>query len=143
MFTGSPQSISVTVAGTLTFTVSGSVDRFQLEGGAFPTPFIASTGAQMTRAVDIVSFNGDGKAAVASINGSAVCEVITPTAPATQSDIMIGGNSGTFGYYFNSTDHAVSTLNSVANLATTANAIASNATTRVGLTCPFCNIPPS
>jgi hypothetical protein len=40
----------VTGAGTVTVTVAGTEDRFQLEGGSTPTSFILSAGSTVTRA---------------------------------------------------------------------------------------------
>lgn len=49
------QTIAVTVAGTLTFTDTGSINRFQLELGAFPTPLIVTTGTTATRSADMAT----------------------------------------------------------------------------------------
>ncbi len=55
--TGTAQAITATGGSTtVSVTITGSVDRFQIENGAFPTPFIVSTGTTATRSADIASF---------------------------------------------------------------------------------------
>jgi len=50
-------TFTVSTAGTVVFTVSGTVTRFQCENGAFATSFITTTGAAATRAADVASFD--------------------------------------------------------------------------------------
>ena len=52
---GSPLTFTVTGAGTVTITVAGVPDEFQLEGGSVPTSFILSAGSTVTR--DATSFD--------------------------------------------------------------------------------------
>ncbi len=52
---GSPVTFSLSTSGTVTFTVSGSLTRFQCEKGLTASSFIATTGASATRAADICS----------------------------------------------------------------------------------------
>lgn len=49
---GTPNVFSVTVAGTVVITVSGSLNAFQCELGAFGTSLIVTTGVTATRAAD-------------------------------------------------------------------------------------------
>ena len=50
---GSPLTFEVTVAGTVTVTVAGTEDRFQLEGGTVPTQFIVTAGSTVTRSATV------------------------------------------------------------------------------------------
>lgn len=52
---GSPNTFMLTGAGTVTVTVSGSLNTFQLELGSFGTSFIPTTSATVTRSADIVT----------------------------------------------------------------------------------------
>ncbi len=55
-----PDTFTLTTAGTVVFTVSGSLSRFQCENGAFATSFIATTGSAATRSADICSVSLGG-----------------------------------------------------------------------------------
>ena len=59
--TGANDRVSLTVtatAGTCTATVTGTVTNAQFEEGAFPTSYIPTTTAEVTRAVDLITITG-------------------------------------------------------------------------------------
>jgi hypothetical protein len=58
---GNPDTFSVDVAGTVTVTVTGSLDYFQLESGDFPTSIIITAGSEVTRAATTLSDTTSGR----------------------------------------------------------------------------------
>lgn len=52
---GNPIIFNVTTAGTVVVTVTGSLNRFQLERGGSPTSFIVTAGATATRAAETLT----------------------------------------------------------------------------------------
>lgn len=82
---GTPLTFSVTVAGTVTVTVSGAVRFFQLEGGAFATSYIPNAGAAgttSTRNMDVVVL---GSTAFSSIYNTAAGTLFAQGIPRTVS----------------------------------------------------------
>ena len=85
-----PQRVSQTftpTAGTLTLTVTGSVQNAQLEAGAFPTSYIPTTAAAVTRNADIATTNVTPWINTAA--GSLVVELMLPQVLSTGTNIAI------------------------------------------------------
>lgn len=67
---GSSVSFTITIAGTCTVTVSGSLNAFQIELGAFGTSLIVTTGATATRAADNIAASGGLLSIISATEGS-------------------------------------------------------------------------
>lgn len=52
---GTPVNFTISIAGTCTVTVAGSLRAFQLEAGTFGTSLIVTAGATGTRATDVIA----------------------------------------------------------------------------------------
>lgn len=63
---GSPVTFTVTVLGTVTYTVTGSPTIVQSEDGAFATSYIATAGAAVTRGADSLFYPSAGNVSVTS-----------------------------------------------------------------------------
>lgn len=90
---GSPNTFTVTVAGTVTVTVSGALNAFQLEAGVFGTSLIVTAGATATRAADVVTLTtmpSFGSAWTMYVSGVSYVVTGAPTNPDPLS-LNIGG----------------------------------------------------
>lgn len=97
-----PQRTTLTFtpsAGTLTLTVSGTVQFAQLEVGAWPSSFIPTAGSQVTRVVDNALVSGASFTDwYSATEGTFVFEGSTDRPPATAGTSALGGVSdGTAG----------------------------------------------
>lgn len=77
---GTPDTFTPT-AGTCVVTVTGSLNAFQLEAGAFGTSFIVTAGATATRAADNIGITGAAKTLLQAPPSAAV--VVTNAAQAS------------------------------------------------------------
>lgn len=78
---GSPNTFTVTVAGTVVVTVSGSLTRFQLEAGSWASSYILTTGATATRAQDSVTFAGTLTTLIQTMPNSLVIDLTAEVFP--------------------------------------------------------------
>lgn len=69
---GTPVNFTITVAGTCTVTVTGSLNFFQLELGAFGTSGIVTAGATATRAADNIAAAGPLLSSLQASQGTAL-----------------------------------------------------------------------
>lgn len=88
-----PITFALTTAGTVVFTVSGSVSRFQCENSFTPSSFIATTGASATRSGDFCSLSN------APINPQQGSVMVSGTATAltTNSNAAVSLDNGSGG----------------------------------------------
>lgn len=105
---GSPNTFTVTVAGTIDVTVSGSLNAFQLEqntpSAAQGTSFIVTVGGTATRAADSVLTTGFISTILAGSAKSILAVTSKIPGVAAQRTIVSGGGGSAPEYlYFNST----------------------------------------
>jgi hypothetical protein len=92
---GTPVNFTITVAGTCTVTVSGSLNAFQLELGSFGTSFIVTAGATATRAGDTITMTGRLSAVFTGASGAAfVYTNLGNDSQGAGNNRIIGSNSG-------------------------------------------------
>lgn len=105
---GTPNVFTVTVAGTVTITVSGSLNAFQCELGAFGTSFIVTAGATATRVADVCTSAGALLALLSAAQGTVVAQMGPFPGGATnpsQGGTVFGSSNSTLQRYpFNNTD---------------------------------------
>lgn len=105
---GSPNTFNVTVAGTVIDTVTGSLNGFQLELGAFGTSFIVTAGATATRVADVCTSAGVLLALLSAAQGTVVAQMGPFPGGATnpsQGGTVFGSSNSTLQRYpFNNTD---------------------------------------
>ena len=116
---GTPVNFTITVAGTCTVTVSGSLNAFQLEAGAFGTSFIVTTGAAGTRNADNILAAG---LLLSTLQGAQGTEYVAANLEGVTAGagvpLIEGDNSNTFGMRSNNLSGANggSFLRNVTNL---------------------------
>lgn len=97
--TGATNRVSLTFtpsAGTLTLTVSGTVEAANLEAGSFGTSWIPTTGAQATRSADLAAITGSNFSSFFNpADGSFVVETNRAAGVAGSPQTMLAVNDGT------------------------------------------------
>lgn len=96
---GTPLVFTVTVGGTFTLTKSGSLDRFQLEKGSFPTAFMPGA----SRAATVAQVAGALASGLLSISGTLISE-IGPFSGSSYPDALIIGSNLSFAQAINSSN---------------------------------------
>src|ERR1700721_1399986 len=92
---GQPNTFVLTIAGTVVVTVSGSLNAFQLENGAFGTSLIITTVAAVTRAIDNVPLAAGPAAPFATITaGTVIVQTNAAESPSGAQTNIVLGNSG-------------------------------------------------
>jgi hypothetical protein len=103
---GTAVNFTMTVAGTCTVTVSGSLNAFQLELGAFGTSLIVTAGATGTRAADVVTASGALLAQLAKQGTSLVMSAGGLPSPANQNFANFIGLNSQASFCMNGTNPA-------------------------------------
>jgi len=91
---GAPVTVTVT-AGTCVVAVTGALNAFNLENGAFGTPFMPCVTAPCARAADVVTLIGAGQTAAL---GAKNFYFVTNSAAGTVPDLLVFGGSAEIYY---------------------------------------------
>lgn len=94
---GNPVIFTVTVAGTVDYTVSGSPDFVVSELGAFPGTFIDTAASAVTRNADVLTYTNTGN--VDGTRGWVYAEVSTLYSTSANTSVAIGATSDNFLLY--------------------------------------------
>jgi hypothetical protein len=136
---GVPNVITITTAGTVTVTVAGSLTRFQLENGAFPTSYVPTTGAAVARATDIATMPTGAwfNLPAGSLVGEAIIPQPCPAGTAqTIAQLDDGSVSNRIRLYNPSTTAFVGgvTIGGAGEISSSAGSIAPGTIAKIGLT---------
>lgn len=88
---GSPLTVTIT-AGTCLVTVSGSLNEFQLEAGAYGLSYIPTTTAAVARALDIIEIGRPALTAMQAANVSTVVEFLVEGVTPSTDQTILGAN---------------------------------------------------
>jgi hypothetical protein len=95
-------------AGSLTLTVTGTVQFAQLEAGSFPTSYIPTTTAALTRSADVCSITGDAFSGFYNQSeGTIIASAFI--------DALAGNNRGIYGINNNTASHGFLTFYNAAS----------------------------
>jgi hypothetical protein len=99
---GTPVNFSVTGAGTVAVTVTGSLTRFQMERGAFASSYIPSAAATVTRNADLLLYPVSEN--ILSTTGAVYAEILVQSSGYTGRIVSSrGGGSGGVPLYIENT----------------------------------------
>jgi hypothetical protein len=136
---GSPNVFTLTGAGTVSITVTGSVTIFQLENGAFATSYIPTTGATATRSADVAAMTGTNFSSwYNQAQGTFLCEFTTLSTagnryPFSANDTTLNNRINLFSNAGEQINNRFVVAGVASNPATTGNILINGASNKVGI----------